>query len=391
MLQGNELKTGIGMTSIVFIHQSAELYGSDRTLLTLLSGIDRSVYNPVVILPGEGPLKTELEKLGIEVVIAPVLKLYRDIFKPKNMLLFIKDIQKSFRIINRLHKKHNFQLVYSNTLAVLLGMLFAKKNGIKHIWHVHEIIVHPKVIASLFPRLLKNADKIICNSKATRDNLVKRVKALQEKCVVIYNGLDVDSTEKVSDDLTYRQELGFSEKDIIITLVGRISRLKGHKLLLSAYLQHLSSNSNIKLLFVGSPVPGQEHYLDQVEEIIAKNNLEAKVKVLPFTKDLSNVWNITDIAAVPSTEAESFGLTALEAMLRHKPVVAANHGGLTEIVVHKETGLLFEPCNEDALASALKELISDATLREELGNKGYDIAVQVFSNEQYVKKIVSLF
>ena len=103
--------------------------------------------------------------------------------------------------------------------------------------------------------------------------MVKRVKALKEKSVVIYNGLDVDGTIEVADNLTYRQKLGFSEKDIIITLVGRISRLKGHKLLLSAYLQHLSSNNNIKLLFVGSPVPGQEHYLDQVEEIIAENNI----------------------------------------------------------------------------------------------------------------------
>lgn len=379
------------MISIVFIHQSAELYGSDRTLLTLLSGMDKSVYKPLVILPGEGPLKTELHRLGIEVVIAPVLKLYRDIFKPRNMLSFIKDMQKSFRIINRLHKKYNFQLVYSNTLAVLLGMLFAKKNGIKHIWHVHEIIVHPKMIAALFPRLLKNADKIICNSIATRDNLVKRVKGLKEKCVVIYNGLDIDDTYEATNYSEYRQTLGFSESDIIITLVGRISRLKGHKLLLTAYIQHLKSNSNVKILFVGSPVPGQEHYLYEVEDIISENHLEEKVKILPFTKDLSRVWNVANIAVVPSTEAESFGLTALEAMLWHKPVVAANHGGLTEIVVHNETGLLFEPCNENELASALKELINDAALREELGNKGYDRAVKVFSNEQYVQKIVSIF
>lgn len=379
------------MISIVFIHQSAELYGSDRTLLTLLSGMDKSVYKPLVILPGEGPLKTELHRLGIEVVIAPVLKLYRDIFKPRNMLSFIKDMQKSFRIINRLHKKYNFQLVYSNTLAVLLGMLFAKKNGIKHIWHVHEIIVHPKMIAALFPRLLKNADKIICNSIATRDNLVKRVKGLKEKCVVIYNGLDIDDTYEATNNSAYRQTLGFSESDIIITLVGRISRLKGHKLLLTAYIQHLKINSNVKILFVGSPVPGQEHYLYEVEDIISENHLEEKVKILPFTKDLSRVWNVADIAVVPSTEAESFGLTALEAMLWYKPVVAANHGGLTEIVVHNETGLLFEPCNENELASALKELINDAALREELGNKGYDRAVKVFSNEQYVQKIVSIF
>ena len=61
------------MKNILFIHQSAELYGSDKTLLLLLKYLDKSKYNPLVVLPNEGPLKQELEKENILVVIAPVL------------------------------------------------------------------------------------------------------------------------------------------------------------------------------------------------------------------------------------------------------------------------------------------------------------------------------
>ena len=60
------------MINILFIHQSADLYGSDKTLLLLLRNIDKSRFYPVVVLPNDGPLKMQLEKENIKVVIAPV-------------------------------------------------------------------------------------------------------------------------------------------------------------------------------------------------------------------------------------------------------------------------------------------------------------------------------
>lgn len=157
------------MKSILFIHQSAELYGSDKTLLILLENIDRNRFFPVVVLPNDGPLKSELEKIGIKVIITPVLKLYRNIFTFKNGIKFVKDMFNSVSLLSKLHIEHKFEIVYSNTLAVLLGAIFSNKKKIKHIWHVHEIIEHPKLIAWLFPKLLYYfSDKIICNSEATK-------------------------------------------------------------------------------------------------------------------------------------------------------------------------------------------------------------------------------
>lgn len=131
------------MKNILFIHQSAELYGSDKTLLLLLKNLDKNKFKPVVLLPFDGPLKEALENEKIEVVIAPVLKLYRKLFTPKNLIGFFKDIKVAFKIVNELHKKYQFTLIYSNTLAVLFGIMFAWKNNIKHLWHVHEIIEKP--------------------------------------------------------------------------------------------------------------------------------------------------------------------------------------------------------------------------------------------------------
>ena len=377
------------MTNILFIHQSAELYGSDKTLLLLLRHIDKTKFSPVVVLPNDGPLKTELEKENIKVVIAPVLKLYRKMFTPKNILKFIKDIKTGIETLDVLNNQYHFDIVYSNTLAVLLGIIYAQKRKIKHLWHVHEIIVHPAFIASIFPKIvMRYSNLVVCNSNATKNNLTDRVPKLASKSIVIYNGMELVSENKIVGDKT---DFGFNKTDIIITLVGRISRLKGHKLLLDVFTNHFSKQDNIKLLFVGSPVEGQEYYLDEVQDAITRNKLHLKVKIVPFLKNLNAIWSITDIAIMPSTEAESFGLVAVEAMLEKKPVVASNLGGLSEIVINNTTGLLFNPNSKSALLEALSMLIEKPTLRTEFGEKGFERAVKEFSIEKHVKKFEEIF
>lgn len=377
------------MKHILFIHQSAELYGSDKTLLLLLKHLDKIKYTPIVILPSDGPLKHEIEKEKIKVVVAPVLKIYRKMFTLKNLAVFFRDIKTSVSILDILNKQYNFDLVYSNTLAVLLGMIYARKRKIKHLWHVHEIIVHPKFIASLFPKLLsKYADVVVCNSFATMKNVVERKKDLENKTTVIYNGIDI---QKSDTTICLKKDFGFNDSDIVVTLVGRISRLKGHKWLLDTFVKYFDQNNNVKLLFIGSPVEGQEYYLTEIERFIFENKLGKKVKIISFTKNLSQLWNITDIAIMPSTEAESFGLVAVEAMLAKKPVIGSNHGGLKEIIVNNETGLLVEPCNIEALYEALSRLIENPELRTSFGENGYDRAIKEFSTEKYIHQFEIIF
>jgi glycosyltransferase involved in cell wall biosynthesis len=377
------------MINILFIHQSADLYGSDKTLLVLLSKMDKSKFCAIVILPCNGPLKTALEKEKVKVIIAPVLKLYRKMFSPKNTFLFFKEIKKGISILDELHKEYKFDLVYSNTLAVLLGIIYAKKRKIKHIWHVHEIIVHPRIIAFIFPKMLNlYTDIVVCNSNETKKNLVDREKKLEAKAITIHNGLEEEKKETTNST---KEIFGFNQRDIIITLVGRISRLKGHKLLLNMLHNHLKEDKNVKLLFVGSPVDGQEHYLQELEKIISDNIMHEKVKIIPFTVNLNPIWNITDIAVMPSTEAESFGLVALEAMLAKKPVIGSNHGGLREIIRDNETGFLVEPNDENELYGALVKLIEDPKLRNVFGESGYQRAIKVFSVDKYVQSFENLF
>ena len=382
------------MKNILFIHQSAELYGSDKTLLLLLKNLDKNKFKPIVLLPFDGPLKEALENENIEVVIAPVLKLYRKLFTPKNLIGFFKDIKAAFKIVNELHKKHQFTLIYSNTLAVLLGIMFAWKNNIKHLWHVHEIIEKPSLFKKAFVGLLslKSNTHIVYNSQATKV-FWELNKSIINKGVVIWNGIEINTPESSTSELfDIRKNLFLAQpNEIILALVGRISRWKGQMILLDAFNNLVQKNENIKLVFVGAPPPNQEKFQEDLEERIASFKLNDKVLIIPFQNEIHKIWQAIDIAVVPSTEPEPFGMVAIEAMLAHKPIVGSNHGGLTEIIENNATGFLVTPNSVQDLVIALEKLIQNDLLRKEMGEKGYLRVTTAFSVEQYVDSFEKFF
>ena len=382
------------MKNILFIHQSAELYGSDKTLLLLLKNLDKNKFKPIVLLPFDGPLKEALENENIEVVIAPVLKLYRKLFTPKNLIGFFKDIKAAFKIVNELHKKYQFTLIYSNTLAVLLGIMFAWKNNIKHLWHVHEIIEKPSLFKKAFVGLLslKSNTHIVYNSQATKV-FWELNKSIINKGVVIWNGIEINTPESSTSELfDIRKNLFLAQpNEIILALVGRISRWKGQMILLDAFNNLVQKNENIKLVFVGAPPPNQEKFQEDLEERITSFKLNDKVLIIPFQNEIHKIWQAIDIAVVPSTEPEPFGMVAIEAMLAHKPIVASNHGGLTEIIENNATGFLVTPNSVQDLVIALEKLIQNKVLRKEMGEKGYLRVTTAFSVEQYVDSFEKFF
>ncbi len=382
------------MKSILIIHQSAELYGSDKTLWYLITHLPKEEFKIIVVLPNSGPLQELLEKSNIKVEILPVLKLHRMLFTPKYLFLFVIDFFKCIQSYNKLHRKYQFQIVYSNTLAVLAGMLFSKINQIKHIWHVHEIIEHPKIIANFFAKILeKTSVKVICNSNATKLNLVDRNNKLSPICTVVHNGILIDKNNISKDYISEIRSCLFkaSKEQFVIALVGRISRWKGQKLMLEAFEKVSKLHPNLKLIFVGSPPPNQDFYLEYLKQLIEKSNVSKQIEIIPFQNNIHEIWQAIDIAVVPSTEPEPFGLVAIEAMAARKPVIAANHGGLTEIIEDGVSGLLFKPNHTKDLVNSLDKLINNSDFRNQISEQGYQRVSQLFSIDGYVKSIQNIF
>jgi len=138
------------------------------------------------------------------------------------------------------------------------------------------------------------------------------------------------------------------------------------------------------LVYIGSAPPGQDYYLNRLESKIEEYKLVKDTTILDFKQDIWPYYDALDIVVVPSTEPESFGLVATESMLSKKPVVASKLGGLQEIIIHDETGYLFEAGNTQDLSSQLEKLIEDPLLCKTLGENGEVRVKNYFSTQKYV-------
>lgn len=371
----------ISVKTVLFAHQSAEMYGSDKVLLYLVLGLKTKGFYPIVLLPEEGPLLAALSDGGVETHIVPITKLNRETLSLRGLISLPINLLKSVRATNRVLAGRKVDLVYSNTLAVLGTAIWTKVRGLPHIWHVHEILLSPSVVKRGFPWLLRAlADKIICNSMMTEAWLVSEQPSLAARTVVIWNGQGPRPCIQTIGANSWRQQVGMLDGDLLVVLVGRINRWKGQSLFVNtATLLWERGFHNVHYLIVGSVFTGQEHLMDDLNRQISRSAARGHIHLAPFTSDIWSVWDACDIAVVPSTEPEPFGMVAIEAMAAIKPVVVAAHGGLLDIVEHEISGLHFKPNDPVAFANEIERLIQSPKLRNQLAQAGRERQQKLFS------------
>ena len=139
--------------NILIINQSAELYGSDKVLLELLENFPEN-YKPIVVLHEKGPLTEKLNQLNIEIIEASVIKVKRGIINFAFLLYLPFEIYSSFRTIRNQLSGRKISLIHSNATSVFIGAFYSFFHNKPHLWHVHEIVESPKVIAKLYPRIV---------------------------------------------------------------------------------------------------------------------------------------------------------------------------------------------------------------------------------------------
>jgi len=379
--------------NILFIHQSTDLYGSDKALLFLVKELDKNFFNPIVVLPNHGLLNGEFENLQIKTIVTPIINIYKGMFTIKKIVKLPFQIIKSIKKINNELNDLKIDIVHSNTVVVCLGVIYAKRYGIKHFWHIHEIIKNPKIVARFFSYITYYfSDKVIFNSKATQKSFLKYKPQLEKKSIVIYNG--INRSEKISsreEIKALKRSLKINDNDILFGLFGRINENKGHELLMTVFNRLYKNVKNIKLLIIGSTIEGKEELLRNLKNKLVEYKLNECVTILPFQRDIWKFWDVIDVAVVPSKIPESFGLVALEAMLSKKTVIASNEGGLAEIVVDKKTGILFNSNDEDDLESAMLFFINNRNLINSYGEEGYFEALKRFTLKAYVKNFEMIY
>jgi len=174
-------------------------------------------------------------------------------------------------------------------------------------------------------------------------------------------------------------------------MIGRFNSWKGQQVLLRAVAQFPPElRARLRVRLVGSVFGDQAHFADELVRIVAEHGLSETVEMCPFVPDPSPHYSWASIVVVPSILPEPFGLVAIEAMAAGRSVIAANHGGLSEIVVDRVTGTLVVPGSVESLADAIVSYIGDSARVTSEGNAGRERFAAEFEETHYKSKIVDI-
>ncbi len=381
---------------ILYVHSSNELYGSDIILLDLVKRLDRNRYAPYVVmpqdLPYDGRLGRALAQEGIphtSIDMAVLRRRYTNVF---GLIAFSRRLLVGTWALRRLMREQQVALVHSQTGAVWCGGLASRWLGIPHIYYIMEIIQTPRLTRHLMARFInKYGDRVVVISRAVGDHLMKDAPEIERRITVIPPGIDAEMFHPRNEGHRVREEWGVSDDEVVFGVVGRIHWWKGQDLFLRAAARIAHQVPHARFVLVGDVVPGEEWRRQALKEEIARMGIGDRVIWAGYREDIPQVMAALDVLVLPSTEPEPFGRVIVEAMSTERAVIAAAHGGPVESVVHGETGFLFPPQDEEALAAAMKQLAQNAELRTRMGKAGRARVLDLYTIKRHVAAFQSLY
>jgi glycosyltransferase involved in cell wall biosynthesis len=385
---GRQVKSG-KKVRILYVHNSADFYGASRSLLRLVKGLDRTRFEPLVMLPETGPLRALLEQCDVPVFIMPSLAIV-DRFTSKISLLFSK-LPASVYLLVRFIREQQIDLVHTNTGVIISPGLAAKLTGKGHIWHVRESFQEFSLVLwklySAYMRFV--SDRIICVSNAVAGQFSAR-----KKVCVVHNGFSL--AEFAIDEHSLRQnfrgDFAINQTEFLVACIGRIKwGRKGQEFLIKSAAIARGAGKPFTVLLVGAASPGNEEHVTKLRALVEELKLHDKVVFTGELPDTRPAFAAADVVVLPSAHPEPFAGVVMEAMAMGKPVIATALGGCLDQIIPGKTGYLVSPADADALAEKISSLHDEAGTRRRMGEAGRERIRTHFNLSRMLEQIESVY
>ncbi|MDR7519629.1 MAG: glycosyltransferase [Armatimonadota bacterium] len=235
-------------------------------------------------------------------------------------------------------------------------------------------------------------DAVIAVSDVVAREAARWLGGRSDRLTTVPNAVDVEAVNLSANrrDAVCR-EFGFPVGALIVVHVGNLRQAKGHRHLLAAARRVVAREDRARFLLVGTgplAVP--------LVEDARRLGLDGRVVFTGFRTDATALIGAADLFVLPSLH-EGLPISLLEAMALGRPVVAFRVGGVPEVAVDGETGVLVPPGDVDALAEGILELLADPDRRERMGraararvHQGYGMAEMVATVEGVYRKVIGL-
>ena len=352
--------------------------GGQRSMVALISRLDRSRYEPVAVTPGPGELTDHLEQLGCRVFHVPLCPI-----KPK---LFLQ-VARNVRRMRKLFKAEQIDIVHPDAErdAFVCG-LACRSMPTKLVWHVRLTRSH-----HLDKLNTGFADAVIGISEGVRQRF-NALPGLEGKYHTVYNGVDLEIFRPVDDRGAARAALGLPRTGFTLVFVGQLKRGKGI-FDLAAAIEMLRarglSAQQFRCLMIGAAA--DEATAIELSHDITARGIADYVSVLPQQDNIQQWMQAADALILPSHEGvEGMGRVLFEAMACGTIAIGSNISGVKDAIT-ADSGVLVEAESPAAIAAAVENLVNSESERERLVRGGLERARSVFSIQRHAESVQRIY
>ena len=361
---------------VLYLNHYTAIYGSENSLFELVTHLDRGRFEPLVVLPDEGPLTQELRSVGVATIAMPLCPL-----KARNPFPYLKTVWDLICII----LGERIALVHANSdLSGQYGIVAGQLAGRPTVCSTRNL---------LGPRAYQRsclgwADALVANSRATAATWLPNSR--QKRCIV-YNAVDLAEFTPTGRRTQLRRQWGLDEQTFVMTVIGRVTPAKGQDTFLKALAQVVTRVPRTHAFLVGSTeIDRSGDFLLTLKRMVRTLGLSDRVTFADAVESVPAFLEMVDLLVCPSV-AEPFGRVLIEAMAMERPVIASAAGGPLEVVVEGETGLLVPPSAPYALAGAMLRVIHSPEMARAMGLKGRQRVQEMFSIDRHVEQVEQIY
>jgi glycosyltransferase involved in cell wall biosynthesis/Na+/melibiose symporter-like transporter len=382
-----------GPIRVAFIDHAHQLGGAQKSLCELLARLDRTRFAPYLLCSAQAQWLGRPELEGVQIVPVfqpmPLLNQRRDELSHSvlgSVGKIVGGLAPALRV-RRTLQQLEIDLVHTNTLkAHLLGGLGARWAGLPLVWHVRDILEPGPARTWLLRAAAHLRPHVVAISRAVADQFAGSAVPV----TLVYNGIPLERFTPGNPPADLRAKLRLTAEHEVVCVVGRLAPWKGHRTLLEALATLRRRRPRAALIVVGEVAFWDAAYETELHELARSLGLEDCVRWVGFREDVPDLLRLCDVFVLPSVD-EPFGRALIEAMAVGKPVIATRSGGVPEVVLDGETGLLVQPGNVAELAAAMERLLTDRELAARMGAAGLARARECFDVRRVVAMIEALY
>lgn len=367
--------------SILQVLPALNTGGVERGAVDIALAIREAGWTPVVVSSG-GRLVRDLERAGIKHFKLPL--------NSKNPLV----MHKNASLLSSVIYDNQINIVHARSRApAWSAFIAAKRVGVNFITTFHGTYNSQNILKKTYNSIMTRGEYVISISNFITDHIVTNYKNTRAKIITIPRGIDLEyyNPKKVSHQRIVALSKLWRIPDgvPVIMLPGRLTRWKGHRVLLEAL--SVIEKQKFRCLFVGD-IQNNISYQKELQSIIRNKNLEGVVHIVGHCSDMPAAYMLSDIVVSPSTDPEAFGRVAVEAQAMGCIVLASSHGGSKETIIDGETGWLFKNKDFSELSNIISKVLSlNTDEREILAKKSRSNVNINYSLEGMQKSTINVY